>query len=417
MNGSTSATPTLCRRCGQIATGDSGTCPHCGSPLNGAAGPSGRDPGEAAHYLAATGGARAATEGRSAPVTTADGSDYRFEPAVVAPGPRLSPKGWLTVGAAGTAVVLALVAFVLFWPDPPSPAGTVEEYFDRLGSGDTEAALALVDTGRTFSPDEAPLLVAAALANAGNRPADVEVTAAQPYLAGSRYTVVTARYTIGEQPVEQDFAVVETGDDETPYLLQKPFLYLTVALPGGLDVAVNGVAVDAATVARGTPVFPAAYQATTSGNALFEGTTRAATYSVGNQGDTVEIDLARLDVAPGAQGAVQAATEKYLDGNCVNPSTSTSSYTSQCPLQAPSMSWSQTTSWAITAYPQVQVSSGDQGRARMRFATGTSGSADYTITYTDFSGAKKTETGTVPIDVSGSVGIGEDGAIAIALGY
>ncbi len=404
MNGSTRGTPTLCRRCGQIAAGSSPTCSHCGSPLSGAAIPKARGPVEAAGHPAVPAGHPAATEA------------YRFEPAVVAPGPRLSRKGWLTAGASGLAVVLAMVAFVLFRPDPPSPAGTVEDYFEHLQSGDTGAALALVDTGRAFPLDEAPLLVPAALASAESRPADVEVTAAEPYVADSRYTVVTARYTIGEQSLEQDFAVVETGDDEAPYRLVQPFMYLTVALPSGLDVAVNGVAVDAATVARGTPAFPAAYQATTSGNALFAGTTRAATYDAGNRGIGAEIDLAQLDLAPGAQDAVQTATESYLDANCVNPSTS-GSYPSRCPLQAPSMSWSQTTAWTITAYPQVLVSPGGPERTPVQFATGTPGSAEYTITYPDFSGVEKTETGTVSIDISGSAGIGDDGAIAIALGY
>jgi hypothetical protein len=401
MDGSTRATPTLCRRCGQISGAGSGICSHCGSQLSGTA----RGPVESTRYPADPGSARAWP-----PVASADGSAYRFEPAVVTP--RLSRKGRLRVGAGAAALVLAAVALVLFWPDPPSPAGTVEDYLDHLSSGDTKAALALVDTDQTFSPETMPLLVPAALADDENRPGDVKVTASEPYWGDSRYTVVTASYTIGDQAVEHGFTVVETGDDETPYRLERPFMYLTVTMPGGLDVAVNGVTVDAATVARGTLAFPGAYRATTNGNALFAGTTRAAAYSTGNQGEAAEIDLTQLDLAPGAQGAVQKAAESYLDANCVNPS-----YASNCPLQAPSMSWSQTTAWTISAYPQIQVSPGDQGQAQVRFTTGTSGSANYTITYSDFNGAEQTETGTVPIDVSGVAGIGDDGAIAVALGY
>ncbi|MET0415979.1 MAG: hypothetical protein ABW022_08165 [Actinoplanes sp.] len=404
MDGSTRGTPTLCRRCGQIDAGGLGRCAHCGSPLSGAA------PGRVVpdRNVPAT----AVPAPAWPPVAAADASAYRFEPAEVTRGPGLSRKGRLIIGAGAAAVVLAVVAIVLVWPDPPSPAGTVEDYFDHLRTGDTEAALALADTGGMFALDAMPLLVPAALADTENRPDDVKVTASEPYLADSRYTVVTASYTIGGQTIEQGFAVVETGDDETPYRLEQPFMYLTVAVPDGLDLAVNGVAVDAATVARGTVVLPGAYRATTSGNALFAGGTQAATYSTGNRGTAAEIDLTQLDLAPGAQGAVQKAAESYLDANCVNPS-----YASRCPLEAPSMSWSQTTAWTITAYPQIQVSAGEQGQGQVRFTTGTSGSASYTITYSDFGGADKTETGNVSIDVSGSAGIGDDGAIAVALGY
>ncbi|MEV4345209.1 hypothetical protein AB0J83_12100 [Actinoplanes sp. NPDC049596] len=345
-----------------------------------------------------------------APVPAGPPVAHRFEPAAVAPGPRLSRKG-RRLAAAGAAVVLAAVALVVVWPDP-SPAGTVEDYFDHLGAGDTEAALALVDTDRMFSLDGMPLLVPAALADSGNRPGDVEVTASEPYAGDSRYTVVTASYRVGDQAVEQNFAVVETGDDETPYRLEQPFVRLTVALPNGLDVTVNGVTVDPATAAGTTFAFPGLYRAATSGNVIFAGAERAATYSTGTQGVAAEIDLTRLDLAPGVRDGVQKAADSFLDANCVNPS-----YGAQCPLQAPSMSWSQTTTWTITAYPQIQVTADDQGQAPVRFTTGTAGSADYTITYSDFGGAQRTETGTVPIDLSGRAGLGDDGAIAVALGY
>lgn len=401
MDGSTRGTPTLCRRCGQIGAGGPGNCPHCGSPLGGAA----PRPVAPARHLAAG-------YAPAPPVAATGGATHQFEPAAVAQRPRMSRKSRLVVGAGAAVVVLAATIFVLVRPGPPSPARTVEDYFDHLGSGDTQAALALVDTGQMTSLDRMPLLVPAALADGGNRPRDVKVTASEPYPGDRRYTVVTARYAIGGQAVEQRFAVVKTEDDKAPYRLEQPFMYLTVALPGGLNVSVNGVTVDPASVSGGTLAFPGAYTATTRGNALFAGATRAATYSTGNEGEAAAIDLTQLDVAPGAQEAVQQATESYLDANCVNPS-----YASQCPLQAPSMSWSQTTAWTITTYPQIQVSPGDQGQDQLRFATGTSGSANYKITYSDFGGAEKTETGTVPIDVSGSAGVGDDGTVAVALGY
>ena len=347
MSISTRSEPTLCRRCGQIAAGTAGNCTHCGSPLADSAVPVKHAVRE--RYADTVGHAA----GRSA---------LRSGPALVAPAPRLSRRHRRTIAAGGAALLVAVTAFLVLRPDP-SPAGVVEDYFDHLGSGDTAAALSLV--GGAFSVDEAPLLVPEVLAGSANRPSDVEVIATRPYGGDDRYSVVTGGYRIGEQAVEQDFGVYPTGDDETPYRLEQPFLPLVVELPDGLDVTVNGVPVDAATVTRGTPVFPGAYQATTTGNALFAGATQAATYTAGGRGVTAGIDLAQAGFAPGALEAVQAATERQLDASCAGEQ--------RCPLQAPSLSWGQTTSWTITAYPQVQLSSAEPGQARVRFTTGTTG--------------------------------------------
>lgn len=396
MNVSTSGTPTLCRRCGQFGPGGSPACPHCGSPLTGATTPPARPP--------------------SRPVLTPPAGEpvHRFPPAAVTAGPelRLSRKTWLRVGAAGAAVVVAVAAFLLLW-EPPSPAGAVEDYLERLGDGDTATALEMSGYGMGFSPDEAPLLVPAALADEANRPSDVSVKATQDLSGDGRYAMVTATYRLGEQTIEQDFAVAATEDDETPYRLEQPFLYLSVSMPSGMDVTVNGVAVPASRVSRGTPVFPGLYTATTSGNTLFAGSTGTAVYDRGRRGVGAEIDLGRLTVAPGAAAAVQDATERYLETNCVN----TQTYRYGCPLRAPSFSWGQTTTWAVTAYPKVQVAPADTGRSQVRFTTATPGSAGYTVTYTEFGGAEKTETGTQPIEISGSAAIGDDGAIEITLGY
>ncbi|WP_433824963.1 hypothetical protein ACQP2E_22790 [Actinoplanes sp. CA-015351] len=411
MNVSTTGTPTLCGRCGQITPGPSGNCAHCGSPLARAAIPLQRGVSGSAIPLQ-----RGASTLAGSPGFAVDdaGFTHRFPPASVTARPALSRRTWQKIGAAGAAAVLAVVAFVVFGPDAPTPRGTVQDYFDHLSDGDTAAALALVSTNGMYSLDGAPLLVPEVLADKANRPADLTVTNEEEFTAGEPYTLVTARYQLGEQSMTQAFAVIRTEDDDTPYRLYLPFVFLTVDIPGGMDLAVNGVAVDAGSVAQGTLAFPGIHTATTSGNALFAGATRAAAYESGSQGVNAVIDFGQLEIAAGGQEAVQSATQQYLDANCVNPSGF--SFGTSCPLQAPSMSWSQTTSWAVTAYPQVQVSA-EPGESQARFVTSTSGSADYTITYTEFSGAEKTETGTVPIDISGVAGIGEGGAIEIALGY
>ncbi|MGI5244987.1 hypothetical protein [Dactylosporangium sp. CA-139066] len=343
------------------------------------------------------------------------GPVHRFEPARISSGPQLSRRAWLAIGGSAAVVVLAVAAFLVLRPDPPSPAGAVRDYFDHLRSGDTAAALALVDDqGGVITPDAAPLLVPAALAGAGNRPTDAAVTESQAATSGGEYTAVAVTYRIGGQSVSQVLAVRATGDEQTPYRLEQPFLYLTVEAPYGMAATVNGITVDPGTLARGTPVFPGAYEATTAGNALFAGGTQAATYQSGNRSVTADIRFGSPAVAPGAPQAVQAAVQQYLDAACVNP---TGSYRYRCPLQAPYMSYSQTTSWKITTYPQVQLSQADSGRNQVQFATGTPGSATYTISYTDYTGVQQSSTGSSSVSVRGYAGIGNDGAIQITLGY
>ena len=390
MNGSATGTSTLCRRCGQAGPGVSGGCPYCGSPL-----------------------AAVAARPRPTPVfvPVAPGPPHRFEPARIASGPSLSPRARLAIGVSTAVVVLAAAAFLVLRPAPPSPAGAVRDYFAHLGTGDTAAALALVDS-EGLSPDSAPLLVPAALADAASRPSGTTVKTAKAAGDGLQYTTVTATYKIGGQSVTQAFAVAKTGDDRTPYRLEQPFMYLSVQAPGGMAVTVNGIAVDAAALARGTPAFPGAYQATTAGNALLAGATKAATYQSGGRGITASISFGQPAIAPGAPPAVQAGVQQYLDTNCVNQA---AGY--QCPLRAPYRSYGQTTSWRITAYPQIQLSPPDQWRTQVSFTTRSAGSATYTITYADYSGIQQTVTGAVSIDVRGSAVVGQDGAIQIALGY
>jgi hypothetical protein len=418
MSESTTVTPTLCRRCGQATPGMSGSCPHCGSPLAAAA-------GFVARGLALGPASAPAQRAElppadwpgppTVPAPAAGVPAHRFEPARIASGPRLSRKGWLAIGVSGAVVVLAVAAFLVLRPAPPSPARTVQDYFADLDRGDTAAALALVDTGgEHVSPDSAPLLVPAALASAANRPTGAAVTSSRT-AEGGKFTAVAVTYKVGGHPVGQVFAVVATGDKKTPYRLEQPFLYLTVEAPDRLAATVNGIAVDADRLAQGTPAFPGAYQATTTGNALFAGATQAATYQAGGRGVTANIEFGQPALAPGAPQAVQAAAQQFLATNCLN--LPAGSYGYQCPLRAPYKSYSQTTIWKITTYPQVQLSPTGPGQTGVRFTTGTPGSANYTITYTNFDGTKHTESGTVPIDISGYAGIGGDGAIRIAFGY
>jgi hypothetical protein len=414
----TTGMATLCRRCGQAATGRSANCPHCGSPLAAAAGPAARGPAPGPPISPAPAPAFTPAPG-PAPVSQAGLTTYRFEPARIASGPLLRRKGWLAVGVAGAVVVLGLAAFLVFRPAPPSPSGTVRDYFADLGRDDTAAALALVDTGGAggsgFPPGSAPLLVPAALANAANRPTDAKVTSSKAAtgVAGNTFTAVTVTYKVGGHSVDQLFGVFATGDKKTPYRLEEPFMVVTVEAPDGLAVKVNGIAVGADTLAEGTPAFPGAYQATTTGNALFAGATKAATYQAAGNSDRADIAFGQPALAPGAQQAVQAAAQQSLDTNCVN--TPVDLYNYDCPLQAPDESFDQTTTWKITTYPQVQLSAAGFGQAGVRFSTGTQGSANYTITYTDFDGTTKTQAGTVPIDISGSARIGDNGGIQITI--
>ena len=418
----------LCRPCGQAAPGMSGTCPHCGSPL-ATAGPAEAGPATPGHAVGGTATAGLGTAGGqvSAPASVpaqraqpqpADVPAYRFAPARVASGPGLSRRSRLAIGVSGAVVVLAVAAFLVLRPAPPSPGGTVRDYCADLGRGDTAAALGLVDAGgETVTPASAPLLVPAALANAANRPTGATVTATRTEAtgAGGNLTAVAVTYKAGGHPVAQVFEVVATGDKKTPYRLEQPFLYLTVESPEGLAATVNGIAVDADRLAQGTAAFPGAYQATTKGNALFAGATQNATYQPGTGGVRADIAFGQPALAPGAAQSVQAAAQQLLDANCVNAQVA--SYNYECPLRAPDDWYDQMTVWKITNYPQLQLSAGGPGRNEVAFSTSSPGTAGYTITYTDFDGATQTHTGTVPIDISGYAEIGDNGVIQLTLDY
>jgi len=348
-------------------------------------------------------------------VPAADVSAYRFPPAQVSSGLGLSRKGWLAIGVSGAVTVLAVAAFLLLRPPPPSPQRTVEAYFAALGSANTAAALALVDTGGSITPDAAPLLVPAALADAANRPAEATVTSATPDATG-RFTMVAVTYKVAGQPIDQIVAVETTGDQEKPYLLVQPFLTLSIQMPYRLATTVNGIEIPSDSVVQGTLVFPGAYQATTTGNALFAGATQTATYQDGSDaGVFALIDFGQPAFAPGASGALQTMTQQLLDTKCLN--LATESYSYDCPFQAPYRSYDQTTTWKITSYPQIQLLPPNPGQTAVQFTTDTPGSAAYTIKYTDWDGTARTESDTVPINIGGYAEVLDDGTMQVVLGY
>jgi hypothetical protein len=343
---------------------------------------------------------------------------YRFEPARVSSGLQVSRKTGLTIGASLLVVMLAIAGYLVLRPTPPSATGTVADYFADLGRGDTAAALALVaNQGVYSSPQEAPLLVPAALAKEANRPTGAKVTSSRAGEDedGSRITAVTVTYKVAGHSVSQQVEVASTADKKKPFLLEEPFLFLTVGAPDGMDATVNGIAVDDATLSQGTVAFPGAYRATTSGNVFYAGSTQAATYQAGDDGLTASIDFGQPALAPGAPQAVQAAAQQYLDANCVTSTDASDGY--QCPLRAPYDDYNQTTVWTIPSYPQVQLSSTEEGQNELQFTTTTPGSAKYTVTYFDYNGTSHTDAGTVPVDISGYAQIGDDGSIQITLGY
>src|SRR5690242_17330383 len=125
---SESTAATLCRPCGQAAPGMSRTCPHCGSPL-ATAGPAAAGPATAGGQVPGP----ASVPGQRAQPQPAGVPAYRFAPARIASGPGLSRRSWLAIGVSGAVVVLAVAAFLVLRPAPPSPGGTVRDYFADLG--------------------------------------------------------------------------------------------------------------------------------------------------------------------------------------------------------------------------------------------------------------------------------------------
>lgn len=326
---------------------------------------------------------------------------------------RPSRKALMATGAVLVLLIGGIVAYQVFKPAPPSPDSAVREYFADLASGDTVAALKLVDPSELPNGSN-PLLTAQALARPADRPTALTVVSTdKSYGGGSGSVQVT--YHLGAAAVRQTITVDESQGSGSSYLLHDPFISLTIPNQGGRTVQINGIGLSAddQNVDQSITVFPGVYHASIAGDALLRTETADAKITDSYGGDPeFSVDFAAPTLAPTAQAAVEAQVRQQID-TCASV-TAVSAGSAGCPFGTSNLLVDGTVTsiqWTVTAYPQVQLSVASDPSATGQVDVSDpnqDGSVHYTAQYTDYSGATQTTTG----DQS----FGFDGTAAVSAG-
>lgn len=331
-------------------------------------------------------------------------------------GMRLSRRSLTAIGLVVVLIVGGTIAYEVLKPTPPSPQGAVQSFFADLAADDTAAALALVDPSAEqqgtndaggsagAGPNGSPstLLTARALAEPGARPSDATIGAASsetdPETGQTLYNV-PASYKAGSSTVTQNIAVVRnTSGHGAPYLLENPLLQLAASNTSGQELTVNGIA--AGTSDFTALVLPGRYTLTLQANALFAAQTLTARPSAdGGSSSTLSAQFATPTLAPGAKSAVLAQITSVLN-TCA---ASTSAEPQNCPFGFYPYSDNDSATWSIATYPSptLTVTSNYNGGFEIGITDDDDGVADYTDTYTDFSGAPQTYSGQEQFGVGG----------------
>jgi hypothetical protein len=239
---------------------------------------------------------------------------------LAAPTHRIRSRRVILAGAAlATFAAGGGIGYAVLKPSPPTPASTVQQYFDDLAGDDTAAALALVDgSDQVEGTTSMSLLSSRALASAASRPSDVRVghttTEFGQGSPASMYSVQVS-YKIGGTIVSTAVDVVSApAGSKSAYLLRAPFISLQIGDSGGRRVTVNGTALNVDDNSL-FYAFPGAYTATAQPNALLAGDSESARLAsdpfTGASQATIDFPAPRL--APGAQDAVKAQVKRQID--------------------------------------------------------------------------------------------------------
>lgn len=316
--------------------------------------------------------------------------------------PRL--RWW--IAAAVAVIVIAGAALVLlhFRSNQSAPAQAVRQYFSDLASGDTAAAMDLVDDASSYTTSADPLLASTTLAKPGDRPSEAIVSgsAATTVDGAQSATAVSVTYNIDGTPVRQTI-VVETapGGSNRPYLLKAPFITVAVKSAKSRSVKVNGIGYPSD--APQMLAFPGAYAATVAGSQLVAPATARATYDSKSGAVTANIWLPAPEIAPGATAAVQSAVNRALDACAA----STSPAPGNCPFHYSDSG--ATLKWKITTYPRVKAKVDNSGAVTFDDG-GHPATFQYDATTDGFLGLfPRTRSGAMSVDVAGAAATGSNG--------
>jgi hypothetical protein len=312
--------------------------------------------------------------------------------------PKFSRKAVLLSAAVVIVLVGAFVAYQALKPAPPTAASTVQSYFEDLENGDVTGALALIDS--STQPVSSPLLTAKALAAADSRPTGFHLDSTI-VVGGRSGTTIAVTFKLGSATVHQKILVIPTSSRETPFALSDPLLYFSVSAAS----TINGIPY--APSNENTAVVPGVYTGITPANALFASTQSKSSIQQSESGDiSLQLQYPTPALAASAQDAVTQQVKQKIDA-CAQ-STDASSYTYDCPYNAPYIGYSNATiKWTINKYPQISVAmdASNPDRVSVSTASGQPGTAHYVATYTDYSNATQTAAGDESVTYTGYASI------------
>ncbi|WBC16696.1 hypothetical protein O7600_07605 [Micromonospora sp. WMMA1998] len=317
------------------------------------------------------------------------------------PEPRGSRRGFVIAAAVIAAVLLSGGAVVgvsrLFAETPQS---TVEDYFDALADGDAASAMKLVYRSAEIDTRQYPLLTDAGLSD-DTRPTDVEIGDVQESSPafGQEAQFVEVKYSAGGTDVTQDVLVAKAVDGDG-YRLRAPFVAISLNGLHDRTIKINGVEVDTDNDVVG---FPGSFKAEAAGNALIAGSTATATPKRSGRGGYVaELDFGRPELAPGAQEEIESSVRATID-QCA---ATTEARTAGCPFTLSIWGSDISVKWSVTTYPAITVESATGGwmggGSGVTFSDDGSGKVDWTASYTDFFGTRRTESGNAAFRVGGT---------------
>jgi hypothetical protein len=387
----------ICYQCGMTLAIDAPDCPYCGMavvPAAAAAAPVGAPvpgpPSSAPPYAAVASPAALGPELRLASSTE-----------INKVGIRVSRRALAAIGVVALVLIGGGVAYGVLKPAAPSGSVTIRSYFGDLARGDTGQAMTRVSDADKYPIDSFPLLDAKALADEHNRPTDLKITHSDPITRQGGFEVqqVDISYKIGGETVGQTI-VAGRAEGAKDFLLASPFLRFTVSNAGSREVTVNGV-VMRARVAQSTLAFPGVYTAVAKGTALLaEASDKATVQSRDSSTPVALITLPEPTLAPGARDAITQKVKKVVD-TCAE---STSPYPDNCPFSMGYLySGDASVKWKVVSYPTIVLSLSPFGGSDVSIdGNAFDGRVHYDATYTDFTGAPRTDSGEQRFGVRGT---------------
>lgn len=380
----------FCGGCGAALTDDVRFCTNCGRRITG---PAQRPAAPAGRY--------------------AGSSQPPIQPR------RSHKRTWIVVGAVVACLVLVAVAGTVVQATAFNAKASVNAYFDSLGRGDADAALArLYDYSSPGGSDPGKRVGSTALLSGKvlrdrsyRAPTDPEIESSRAVPGESNAQEVKVSYTVGGK--RQHATLYVARSHRTSYGLFHRWLIsggtAALALAPGTPYLVNGVRVGASAASPQSegegpvtdmyPVFLGTYSVGIADNPLL--TADSVTVDVRTLGGFVTAKLTAT-IKKSATAEVRKQVNAYLD-ECAKQTTLTPT---NCPFSAYGSSDVRNVSWTITRYPTVVLGLSPETNTVNAYTSSDGGEGVATVSYEakEFFGDKYSpQTTTASINAEGPV--------------